>query len=843
MLQWRSLRSCLLVTALVTMSGPARLAAQASPWLTIDSATVASSGARTLADLLAARVPGLSVTYVTGAPGIAAQVSSRASVGFSGSGRPALLVDGVLMRDDQHWIAARPDGQMLADHWNLPVEEIAKVEVVLGAAGGLELDPGAARGAVLVTTHRARGGAWSGRAFADARSVGAGTAIQPVRTRTGDLSGGGATYYCTLQAEAAGTCVPTGTWTDNPFPTGVPFVGGQRVRGGASAAGGLPFGLHARVAGSTESDPGALGSAIARHDAAVSIALPRRGRWESDLDLRVQQVSGDFLEYSALRRGAHYGPFDADSSLEPQTTIERERAVAPTWASRRTSMGSRTDISLTSTASVSVLVNGEWLTRSSESAFIAPAFGMGDALHQTDFESIRDAWTISLDARDRRQVGRANLTVFASVLRNAVAQVDSFHSRIDLDLWSPLFEVRRQKLTLRRSVQRLGARLVDHRGIGIGAGFRREGELSANGAPILPFADVRWDWTPRDDRAVSRVSVWTAYGEAVDSQSELAILGQRSAGFAGGLDSRFERIRELELGADAGWFGDAVVLSGRVFRRDVFDAVRYEPSGFFGQPDNVVRAGDIVSRGGEIAVHFQRRVGARARVASTVWAAVVRSEHAGSILEMILGGFGGVAGVLGTTMRHAAGAPFGEVRVHRRAIVDANLNGVAETAELGDWEIVDRGSLVPTRLFGATLEASRGQLSVGGSLDGKAGHVRIRDDYGVCWRLCESRYDPNASLEDQARAIHQTTRLEDAGFVRLREVWLRWQAPDGRFGGASIALIGQNLLTFARSSGDDPETGAAYAPGLIIGFYQQPISPSIGLRVDFRGVGAARSPR
>ncbi|MBX3133181.1 MAG: TonB-dependent receptor plug domain-containing protein [Gemmatimonadaceae bacterium] len=837
----RALRNCLLVTAWITLDGSGRVAAQTSPWLTIDSAAVASSGARTLADLLAARVPGLSVTYLTGAPGIGAQVSARSSVGFSGSGRPALIVDGVLMRDDQQFIGERPDGQMLADHWNLPVEEIASVEVVLGAAGGMALDPGASRGAVVVTTHRAHGGAWTGRVFADARTVGAGTAIRPASTRTGDLSGGGSTYYCTLQLEAAGDCVPTGTWTHNPFPTGSPFAAGQRVRAGASAAGGLPFGLQGRVSGLTESDPGAMGSAIARHDVSLALALPRRGRWESELDLRVQQFSGDFLQYSTLRRAATYGPYDADSNLDQQTTYAREVAWAPAWASRRSSVGSRTRVSLTRTTSLALHTSGEWLTRYAARSAVWPWTGGGDAVYEADFESLRRAWTVSLEAREERQLGRIGLTAFASILQNSIVQADSFRTDVYPDVGEAFGSESRQRLTQDRSVQRLGARLVDRSGVSGGAGVRREAGFAPDEAAVLPFADLRWDWSPPSGAARSRLGIWTAYGEAVDPQGELHILGRRTATFSGLLVPGFERTRERELGAEAGWFSDAVLLSGRLFRRDVSDAVRYELGGFPGQPENVVRAGGIATRGGEIALRLSRRIGERSRVASTVWAAVAGSEHVGTFSSMILFGPGGVPNV---SLRIAPQSPFGEISVHRRSFVDANLNGVVEPSELGDWEVADRGSLVPTRLYGATFEAVRGPVSVGGTLDGKAGHVRVRNDAGLCsGQRCEARYDPNTSLEDQAAAISLGSTLEDASFVRVREVWLRWEASDGRLGGMSLSFIGQNLLTFARSSGDDPETGTPYAAGLILGFYQQPIAPSVGLRVDFRGIGSARSTR
>jgi hypothetical protein len=57
--------------------------------------------------------------------------------------------------------------------------------------------------------------------------------------------------------------------------------------------------------------------------------------------------------------------------------------------------------------------------------------------------------------------------------------------------------------------------------------------------------------------------------------------------------------------------------------------------------------------------------------------------------------------------------------------------------------------------------------------------------------------------------------VEDAGFVKLREISLRYQLPRsfsgalGKIGasGASLSLIGRNVLTWTKYKGYDPEVG------------------------------------
>lgn len=808
------------------------LAAQGSRAL-LDSATIAESGARTLAELLAARVPGVGVTYRTGAPGMAAQVTVRGSVGFSGSGRPALIVDGVLVRDDLLWIGETPDGHALADHWNLPVEEIASVEVILGASGGMALELGASRGAVLVTTHRPSGDPWRARVFADLRSVGAGTAIRPASTRSGNLSGGGTTYYCTLQAEVAGDCTPTGPWTHAPFAAGSPFAGGQRLRGGLSAAGRLPLGLRGRVAVIADSDPGALGSPIGRTDFAAILALPQRGRWQSDLDFRVQRVAGDFLGYRDLRRAATYGPFNADSSLDPRLTIADATARAPDLESFRTSVGSRSRLTLGVHTALDLRVAAERLTRESVRLFRGTHPVDGSGTYVDAFASSRDLWSVALEATDRRTVGRFELRSTAAVLRNQARQSEDRNQRFVPDLSPGTGGLQAFDNLLDGHTQRLSVRVSDVSGLSVGAGLRREGKLGDPALATLPHADVRWGWTPSATSTLSRLDVWTAYGESIDLQSfNDAVI----RAFPVAAPTDIERTREWEVGAELGLFGDAATLGARAFRRYVDDAVILQPSFDFTVPYRLGFGGAIEARGSEVFVQLQRGLGARGRLVSRFWVSLARSEYGDGPPSAFLVSVGGVQG-LGMFIQ--PGTAVGEATMQRRIYDDADANGVLETDELGAWVVAERGSLLPTRTFGASVHAERGRLQLGATFEGRAGHVRPRTDGLLCLRACPAIYDPNATLDEQAEALARVTTLVDAGFVRMRELWLRWRVADGRFGDVSLSVVGQNLLTWAATGGEDPETGESLAGGIAVGFYQQPIAPSLGLRLDI-GAGVPR---
>jgi hypothetical protein len=80
--------------------------------------------------------------------------------------------------------------------------------------------------------------------------------------------------------------------------------------------------------------------------------------------------------------------------------------------------------------------------------------------------------------------------------------------------------------------------------------------------------------------------------------------------------------------------------------------------------------------------------------------------------------------------------------------------------------------------------------------------------------ICKGIQDPTLTLADQARwtAVSQL-RIGDivpSSFMRVREVVLEWSPPRSDAVGArqlALRLIGQNLLTWTRYDGIDPEVG------------------------------------
>src|SRR5690606_23184217 len=83
--------------------------------------------------------------------------------------------------------------------------------------------------------------------------------------------------------------------------------------------------------------------------------------------------------------------------------------------------------------------------------------------------------------------------------------------------------------------------------------------------------------------------------------------------------------------------------------------------------------------------------------------------------------------------------------------------------------------------------------------------------------------------------------IEDGDFVKIQNITLGYDLknilPNIPFGQARIYLTAQNLHTFTKYSGQDPEIGYGYdqswVSGIDLGFYPQPRTYLIGLNLKF----------
>ncbi len=176
------------------------------------------------------------------------------------------------------------------------------------------------------------------------------------------------------------------------------------------------------------------------------------------------------------------------------------------------------------------------------------------------------------------------------------------------------------------------------------------------------------------------------------------------------------------------------------------------------------------------------------------------------------------------TMRQQPGYPLYGMWGRTYTFNDANGDGVLAASEMSYSDTAQFiGPSFPTREIQIipTVELFKRSLRLTALIDSKSGMLKFNNTLRhMCQggASCRGRYDPEASLEQQAAAIAAqapngifTGFFEDGAFTRLRELALSYQMPQ-RWSNAigaqrwSVTLTGRNLFVWTPFSGLDPET-------------------------------------
>jgi hypothetical protein len=166
------------------------------------------------------------------------------------------------------------------------------------------------------------------------------------------------------------------------------------------------------------------------------------------------------------------------------------------------------------------------------------------------------------------------------------------------------------------------------------------------------------------------------------------------------------------------------------------------------------------------------------------------------------------------------GYPIAGLWGHPAIVRDANGDGVIERAEITHApDSVYLGASIPTREAGlATSLTTFRRLTLSAQLDYYGGFKKSNGTelYRCQGARCGALYFPNASLEDQTRAIDGAGGPgfnERGDFVRLREVALEWVLAPGwayrnGFDRIALTVAARNLWTGSSYSGLDPEVNS-----------------------------------
>jgi len=262
-----------------------------------------------------------------------------------------------------------------------------------------------------------------------------------------------------------------------------------------------------------------------------------------------------------------------------------------------------------------------------------------------------------------------------------------------------------------------------------------------------------------------------------------------------------EREREIEAGFDAGLFNSRVAISATVYQKDNTDLILQQtlaPSTGYGT--RIFNGGDgarIRNRGIDASVSAYA-----VRTPDLSWLArVTFTKNTGTVDTLSVPAFAPA-----NNFGFSYGAGFIQQGASPSQIY--GRNGAGGVAALGDYE--------PKYIVGVSSDLTFHRLRLSGLLEWRHGGDVVNVTQNV---FDEDGLAPDSSASAaRLAAFHATGKrlavyIQDASFVKLREITLSYQLPEelirslfrGSVTGARAELSGRNLITWSKYAGLDPE--------------------------------------
>jgi TonB-linked SusC/RagA family outer membrane protein len=358
------------------------------------------------------------------------------------------------------------------------------------------------------------------------------------------------------------------------------------------------------------------------------------------------------------------------------------------------------------------------------------------------------------------------------------------------------------------------------------------------------------------------------------------VIGFATATSAPNPDLRWETTRQSNLGLDMGWLGNRITASIDAYRsvtKDLLLSVALPASsGYQTQLQNV---GSVQNNGVELALNTINVEGPRFSWRSSVTLAGNRNKvlDLGTATEIPNTDDKGISGQTGgAVMVTRVGEPLGTFvglatngiyqvgdpcpLTVRRATLDCQPGEYRYVDTNGDGRIdakdrVILGNGQPKAYGGLNNEFTVGPFNLNVFLQGSWGSRILNGpaiNIGQVNTLSNqttdalNRWTPTNTNTTIPRANYDRPRevydvhVEDGSFVRLQNVTVGYQLPEGRFPGASGARLyvtGQNLHVWTKYTGFDPEVnsfgGDARARGIDLGAYPRARSVNAGMNLTF----------
>jgi TonB-linked SusC/RagA family outer membrane protein len=818
-----------------------------------------------MADLLNSRTPGLIVTSAGGTTGAGARVRIRGSNSVSLSNEPVIYMDGVRLDNGANSSSIGVGGQLPSRMNDINPEDLETIDVVKGPAATALYGTTAANGIIQIRSKFGREGPTRWQFYTEAGTL-------------ADYMDYPANYAadCLLIDQADGLCTQTTLDSFNPLEVNSPFRTGSRAQYGLNVSGG---GKEATYFLSGEQE-GERGIYAANQLKRTSLRANVRAQVSPKLDVSVatgfmssnlRRPENDNNSFGILPSGllgltdssnGGYGFLTPAQSMSLVTNQKINRFTGSmianfypvSWLQGRAVVGidftNRYDESTIFPgkipAAFSVTAN-EGNRAANRDNIVNLTATMNATATFDPTPSLRSTTTVGLQyLRDQLQGNRASG-------RKLVAGSNSLGGVVI----PAVNEVNDEAKTF-------GAFIEEQLGWNDRVFFTaavRGDDNSAFGKDFdfIAYPKVGASWVISDERffpsgrVLSSLRLRAAYGRSglqpgtTDAQQFFNPVAVTAAGVdvpgftignLGNQNLKPEKAREVELGFEAGLLNERGSLEFTFYDKkstDALIAVTLAPS-LGGPTTQFFNLGEVNNKGVEVSLGM--RVLNRANLSfdldASAWSNRNRLIELGPDIEPIIFGLGGAS------QRHQEGFPLGAFFVLPYSFSDANGDGLIGSDEVTvGSEPTYHGTPFPTHggNLSGTLRIGN-YIQVYGLLDGRWGHKLFNstEEFRCGFVICRGLNDSTASLADQARGIAAallptTTEagfIEDAGFVKLREVSVTLSAPQQwaqrlRVSRLSLTLSGRNLATWTKYTGFDPEIlGGGQANFSTFEFLSQP---------------------
>lgn len=818
-----------------------------------------------MSDVLQGRSAGTVVQQPSGTSGTGARVRIRGSASASLSNQPLIIIDGARINDSPESFSIMLGGQSPSRLEDLNPADIESIEILKGPAAAALYGTAAATGVIQVTTRKGRVGESRWSAYTEAGLILERNEWPGNYLMLGEADGEEVACWTFLQASDDCTATELLEWNplmDREEGTGVtnselgpasPFRDGSRRTYGLNVAGGSELVTY-YLSGEVDDENG-----IFRNNNLDRVSLRANLRSQLRDNLDATLTTGWTSSEAQLPNNDNStgGAIGAAITGSPEDDPER-RGYEPQPPDELELIDTRQSVRrLTSTLSTSYRPF-PWLN-------VIGTAGL-DVVNHHDEETIPPETIMEGSLPDgvrtsnRIEVSNYTATLGATATRMLTPAISStssagvqYHQETFHGTYATGWELLAGTGSLAGTSARFEVNEVNRDVVTVGAyvqqqfGYRdrifitgalRGDDNSAFGSDFglawYPSLSASWvvadePWFPslgpvnsvRLRGAVGRSGLQPGFRQAVTYFDPVAAtvaardVAAFTIGGVGDPDLRPEISTEVEAGIDLGLFGDRLGVEFTYYTktsRDALVARRLAPS--LGMSNTrFENIGTVRNRGIEALVNANvinrpdLRWNARFSVATNDNLLV---EMEGD--PIIFG--------LASGQQHREGYPLGGFWQTPYTWEDPDGDGLLRIEDVVMADSMEyAGTPFPTRNISFSTDVTLFDIvRISGLIEHQGGHTQWSgtDEWQCVFLLCRDLNDPSTPPELQARGIADVANfswwgyLEDASFTKLREVSVRFMAPQHiaqrlRVEGLSLTLSGRNLATWTDYTGLDPE--------------------------------------